>query len=657
MFKRLLSVFSFNGGGKSASVTRAPTPAQSQPAIGEPITAYDAYGRELKITRTEWRDKVFLPTIEKNWNDADALYKLIVSGLNDGFRADLEHAAKRLLEIDSDPERSHIILGILLMEDGQLDAAEATFRAGITKAGSTGTLLTNLAKVFSHRGDKTRADETLWQAVQADPNQENGLVWWLSIQKEREGEAGYLQGLHTAVALPTSWRAKLWLARHHLQHKEVEAARLLYGDVLSGGLYDGSSLVMISGDLGHNGYTPLILEVVGPVFDEHKHDPMTGLNLLRACQELGDLEKGMALLDRMYALGLIGIKHHLDQFSQAFQEMQKQTEQTTPRDMSAVKFVTLSLTKPIWQYGLRDADWLFSQKSEGTAEIGFFPLSKIADSTDREESQREDDLGRLTRASPLYFAEAVHYWTDYAARSYIPVVEGDGPIVSVGKTDGEALFDIVPQTTKYFVTGEIGCKGEGDDSQWQICINLWDCSTRTKKLSESGIATKAELGALMLKIEHRLLANIGSQRQQPLDSFYLHPTVEVMPVYLTELGQAFMMTLLANNYLPKTAVWGERAMLDWPLTLVLKWPTVEIPKIMYISGLGKALDYQSDVLPEYKDRSMLLLREANQANSPVARLAPLIWKIFGMKDEFYTHMDKHADEDPAYKAWLKRVDE
>jgi hypothetical protein len=117
-----------------------------------------------------------------------------------------------------------------------------------------------------------------------------------------------------------------------------------------------------------------------------------------------------------------------------------------------------------------------------------------------------------------------------------------------------------------------------------------------------------------------------------------------------------MLTLLANNHMPKSAMWGERAMLDWPLTMALHWPTVEVPKLMYISGLGKGLDYQSDVLPEYKERSLQLLREANEVNSPAARLAPLVWKAFGMTKELQTHVQNQpADANPAYKVWLERV--
>jgi hypothetical protein len=86
-------------------------------------------------------------------------------------------------------------------------------------------------------------------------------------------------------------------------------------------------------------------------------------------------------------------------------------------------------------------------------------LSKIDDDATPSESQREDDLGRLTRAIPLYLAEATHYWSDYAARCYVQVAAGIGPVVSTHPFDGYGLFDLVPPEMKYFVTGEIGCSG------------------------------------------------------------------------------------------------------------------------------------------------------------------------------------------------------
>lgn len=657
MFKRILSALS---GKKPRTSPTKPSErtdgAAPQSPSSELVTVYDAYGREIKITRGEWREKVFLPNLQQKWSNATELSGLIISGLNDGFAADLMPAAARLVEIDSDPERSHTVQGIVLMKNGELDQAETALRAGIAKVGATGTLLTNLAKVFAERGEQGTADQTLWQAILADPNLESGMLWWVAIQRERGGEEAYFEALQTVAALPGSWRAQLWLARHHLERKEVESARALYAGVLAGGAFDGSALTMISGDLGNNGHPELMVELVGPVYDEYKHDPMAGLNLLRAYQELGKADEGEAQLARMYALGFAAIKQHLDHFAQAFQKMREQEAQSIPVDADSLKINTLALSQPVWHYGLRDADWLFAQKPEGTPEVGFFALSKISEGPERAESQREDALGRLTRAVPLYLAEATHYWSDYAATCYIQVVEGGGPVVSGHETDGNLLFDIVPPAMKYFVTGEIGCSGDGDQTQWQICLSLWNCVTREKDAVENGRAVHSELGGLMLDLESRILARVGLKRQQALDSFYLHPTADAMPLYLTELGQAFMLTLAAEGQMSKSSMWGERAMLDWPLNMALHWPTVDVPKLMYISGLGKALDYKSDVLAEYKGRSLQLLRESEQAGSPAARLAPLVWKTFGMQEELQAYVEKlPADASSAYKAWLARI--
>lgn len=657
MFTRILSALTGKKSARSRAEERAQSSTTERPSPkNDQITAYDAYGRELRIARSEWRDKVFLPNLKLKWDNAPELYSLIIAGVNDGLTADLMPAADRLVEIDSNPERSHVVQGIVRMKNGQLDLAEETLRIGMKKVGETGTLLTNLAKVFAERGEQKKADETLWRAIEADPNQDNGMLWWVAIQRDRDGEGGYLKALRTVSGLPGSWRAQLWLARYHLERKEVDAARALYLEVLAGGKFDSSALMMISGDLGNNGQVPLIVELTAPIFDEHKHDPVAGLNLLRAYQQLGMVDEGEALLTRLYALGISAIKQHLDQFAQSFQDMRQQSAQSQPVDPEKLEILTMALDQPIWHYGLRDADWLFARKPDGCSQIGFLALSKIADGAERAESQLEDEIGRFTRAIPLYLAEAAHYWTEYAGTFLIQVVEGGGPVVSGGEVDGNELFDILPPTMGYFVTGEISSSGEGDQVQWEISLSLWNCSTRRKHASESGQAAQSALGELILNLEERLFAHIGPKRDTPLDSFYLHPTAEVMPIYLVELGQAFILTLLANGHGSKSSMWGERAMLDWPLNMALLWPTVEVPKLMYISGLGKAFDYQSDVLAEYKERSLELLREAERTQSPAFRLAPLVWRIFGMDEELKAYiLNLPADASAELKAWAQRV--
>jgi hypothetical protein len=69
------------------------------------IRVYDAYGRELFISKEEWRKNVLPGSIQSNWNKPDELYNIIVGSLNDGFRTDVLAAAEQLFKIDPHPAR------------------------------------------------------------------------------------------------------------------------------------------------------------------------------------------------------------------------------------------------------------------------------------------------------------------------------------------------------------------------------------------------------------------------------------------------------------------------------------------------------------------------------------------------------------------------
>ena len=149
-------------------VVRASTPATlppvkgqaAQPAPIDPakdknmIQVFDAYGREMFITKEAWRTSVLPGSIKSNWNNPDQLYGIIFCALKDGFRSDVIAAAEQLYKIDSQPERGACVWGIVLKEESRLDEAEKVFRDFIAKHGENGSVLTNLAKVYSKR--KTR---------------------------------------------------------------------------------------------------------------------------------------------------------------------------------------------------------------------------------------------------------------------------------------------------------------------------------------------------------------------------------------------------------------------------------------------------------------------------------------------------------------------
>jgi tetratricopeptide (TPR) repeat protein len=219
------------GGKKSVSQSKG-VKADPEPDP-QLIQMYDEYGREVSITKKDWREKVLPNNLKKVRNDPERLYSMLVSAIGDGLASEIVPYAEHLQRTDPIPSRGTTILGIVYMEAGRLDDAQRLYDDFLAGHGEDGVVLTNLAKVYSLRGDNQRAETILWHALEVDPNQEKGLGWYLAIKRERNGESAVLDALRSIAGLPGSWRAQLWLAKDALQRRDLTAAQVLYGEALA----------------------------------------------------------------------------------------------------------------------------------------------------------------------------------------------------------------------------------------------------------------------------------------------------------------------------------------------------------------------------------------------------------------------------------------
>jgi tetratricopeptide (TPR) repeat protein len=291
-------------------LTSRSTPASPSP---DAIRLYDSDGQEYFIERDEYRSRVLPVQLEKAHGDPDQLYNALILALQDGFFAESVSPAEHLLATDSDRERSTTVLGIALTRSGRLAEAERLFRSYLEECEESGVILTNLAKVCADRGDEVAAEETLWRALAADPNQDNALDWWGALHRERDGDDGFAHAMQRVAELPGSWRAKLWLARMELEADRPSRAMALYESVLPVASEFPDALMMISGDLGSNGYRREALDLVGPVFDAAQHGPIPGINLAQACAQLGETSLGLRILGSLEQLGRHDLAEHLQQ--------------------------------------------------------------------------------------------------------------------------------------------------------------------------------------------------------------------------------------------------------------------------------------------------------------------------------------------------------
>lgn len=264
---------------------------------GQFIKSFTDKGEQVLIPRSEWRKRV-LPNLLKNvWNDPEALYGAIVMAMQDGFFAEVIDATKRLVEIDKITARSYNVLGLAYLHTNALSEAEQTLEKGISVSEYKAVMTTNLAKVYYAQGQEQKAMQTLWSAIQLDPNQDNGLDWFTVIEFEKGGEPARLASYKKVAALPNSWRAKLYIARHHLEQKQFDTAKEIYQDILSTASNEPDAIWIITGDLGLNNRVDDIFELVFPIFSIDKHGINGTINMIQACIATKRKKEGLRLLD------------------------------------------------------------------------------------------------------------------------------------------------------------------------------------------------------------------------------------------------------------------------------------------------------------------------------------------------------------------------
>src|SRR5947209_11500354 len=360
---------------------KTPPPIEEAPPEPEPeprLTAYDAYGRAVSLTRDEYRSRVLPATLRKNWDNPPGLYSAIVQGLRDDFAGDLLDASAHLVEIDPDPERATTARGIVLMKTGDLDGAEEALRRYHGQHDPSGVILTNLAKVAAERDDHQRAHDLLAEALQVDPNLENGLLWWAALAREQGGEEAYLEALETIAEVQGSWRPQLWLARHRLDEGDLDSALGLYQGVLDLAADQSDALLMISGDLGNAGHVEQVFELVMPRYVPERHALSVGFNLLNASVQAGRRTEGEALLHR---IGLLNAPHAREQiaaFGRSLDEL-KAAELGPPQAAEPEAAPTIvDVPRPLWHTYLGRPDWLLPVVQR-TTRVGILTLADAAD--------------------------------------------------------------------------------------------------------------------------------------------------------------------------------------------------------------------------------------------------------------------------------------
>lgn len=593
----------------------SPAPQRSAEEMREDpnlIRVFDKFGRELFITKDDWRKNVLPGGIKNHWNNADELYGDILGALNDGFRTDILDAAKHLYEIDHNRERGTCIWGIVLREENRLDEAEKVFRDYLAKQGESGAILTNLAKVIADRKDDAKAEEILWHALEVDPNQENGFGWYEVIHRERGGEEAGLEATRQVAALPGSWRAQLWLARAALKKQDLAEAVSLYEESLSraGTPTPIDLLMQISGDLGNAGQLPEIFKLVEPRFDVALHGLTVGNNLVKAHLDLSQFDEAQHILDQLYAQNRPDWKPTLSYWDTEIAKARIAASPATQK--TPYKVALLTGDGPIWLKPTSPAAKLFSDKPENCARICF--LGSTAETMAREVvHQLSDSPGRLSRAIPLFLAEQVEMGCCARAQTLVPwMTEPPAGFVLSGVmwSDENAV--------QYAQQGERKC-GYAVISHLKTQVDPWTVEVRLVRVSDGACLghhsesfPSATPTQAVLTLAQTLLDWLDREagiKRLPTPSAYAPPDAANFPYYLLRLEQLLAVRCGAMDGVPRGFLSGAHEILEGNLDLCLQTPHSASVRLLLAQTLLAMKRCQPDILPEFAERVKSLQKD------------------------------------------------
>ena len=609
----------------------------------------DQNGRRIQITMDEWREKVLPIALKNHWDNANLLYNDILKAIQNNFISDVEEAAIHLKEIDTIKERGYNTLAILYLKNKEFNKANELLLEYLANNPKTGTILTNLAKSYYGKDEKEKAMEILWEGLTINPNQNNGLPWYASICKDRDGIDGYIDALRRASEIKGSWLPQFLLARHELNEKNIESAKEFLKIALSQGHVTQETLLVISGELGAKGYSKELIELVEPVYDFNKNDIRVGLNLLQAYLQNKEIEKGENLLNKLMMLERPDLKNALLKISNKFDKLKIEEKASTPK--KDVQINMMVLDNPVWGHGLKTSKWFINNK-EVKGNIAVLPY---ADETIREKEikgyQKDNETSMLSRGIPLYVSEMINYYTDYNNKVVMPFVRDFGPVITNKQYNEAALEDIGNKiNADIVITGSVMNAEIG----YLIKNTIYNMNDKSSKKIEMFIQ-KENFGNRFNEMIKELRSELGGYDQSNNKFYKLAEDKEVLH-YLASLGHSLTQTLIQGKFVDKDLLLGERNILNWYLNMVMAYPENEAIKMMLVSGIEKSKEYGSKVYLEFKNQTLTVMMKSKNEEIK-KRLIPEIYKIYGMDNELKALKEKLTNEssDKEYIKWLNNI--
>ncbi len=274
-------------------------------------------------------------------------------------------------------------------------------------------------------------------------------------------------------------------ARAHLERKDLPAALQLYEQIAAADLDLSGPFTTISGDLGATGHIEAVIEFLAPRYDPASHGLPAGINLLQAYLHQRNPVAAGELIDLLTPLiATYSMRDRFDGFRTAVQQLLAATpaEASGPARSAATDIRLISISRPIWTYGLEDGENLLPTKNPRARRIGLMPLALVVEGTKPNTMAPPDHpLAGVVRGLPLALAEVCWFCAGYRPVAMSGLTPDNTLLLSPMVFRGEQIRRLFPRDQEpldYAIAGTVHSTADGRLAALEFTI--WD--TRKNKL-------------------------------------------------------------------------------------------------------------------------------------------------------------------------------
>jgi hypothetical protein len=345
-------------------------------------------------------------------------------------------------------------------------------------------------------------------------------------------------------------------AREKLKAHDVPGAMAIYEQVLSGAADRSDVLVTISADLGTTGNVREIIELLAPRYDVEKHGAAAGVNLLQAYLATRNTDAAQHLLDLLFSLQRPELETRLIGFSKALSEIfisdgeaSHGGEQPGPGQEKKINLVSIS--KPIWSYGLEAQHAVILPKVEGKLrKVAFAQLAMPGTPAVMELATKpEEENGRLSRAFALWMAETFSYSAGYEAIAALGLMDQEHYALFPTEWSAENLRQLNETSSAkgldYIIAGSLRIH----NNDYELGVRIWEVKKFRELKSFSVRFAPSTANEALLKIHSQLRTYMEWTALPPGNGLTYEPPADP-GAYLQALGASISLFLGGKSLLP-----------------------------------------------------------------------------------------------------------